>query len=191
MDVTAAALSGPRIRLRELRESDLTDLVAWWQDPAVLITQTSGPFHPRPADAVADQFRLWSRNDGADTGFSVEHDGELIGHAALFGATAHNRAALFAILIGPPYQNRGLGTETTRAMLRYGFDELGLHRIGLVVNGFNERGIATYRKAGFVEEGRVREAVFRGGAWHDQVHMGVLAREWRAAGRGVNAPGRP
>jgi RimJ/RimL family protein N-acetyltransferase len=181
MDVTARALTGPRIRLRELRESDLGDLVAWWQDPEVMITQTSGPFHPRPADAVADQFRLWSRNDGTDAFFAVEHEGVLAGHTALFGANAHNRAALFAILLGPPHQNKGLGTETTRVMLRYGFDELGLHRIGLIVNGFNERGIATYRKAGFREEGRLREAVYRAGAWHDQVHMGILAREWREA----------
>jgi RimJ/RimL family protein N-acetyltransferase len=188
MDVTAAALSGPRIRLRELRESDLADLVAWWQDPAVLITQSSGPFHPRPAESLADQFRLWSRNEGADVGFAVEHEGVLIGHVALFGATVHSRAAVYAILIGPPHQNRGLGTEATRTMLRYGFDELGLHRIGLMVNGFNERGIATYRKAGFVVEGRVREAVFRSGAWYDQVYMGILASEWRRAISGEADP---
>jgi RimJ/RimL family protein N-acetyltransferase len=181
MDVTADALRGPRIRLRELRDSDLDELIAWWQDPEVLISQTGGPFHPRPSGSLADQFRLWSRNDGIDAGFAVEHEGVLIGHVALFGANAHNRAATYAIVIGPPHQNRGLGTETTRVMLRYGFDELGLHRIGLTVNGFNERGIAAYRKAGFVEEGRVREAIFRAGAWHDQVHMGILAREWRAA----------
>jgi RimJ/RimL family protein N-acetyltransferase len=183
VDVTAQALRGPRIRLRELRESDLGDLVAWWQDPDVLINQTGGPFHPRPFDSLADQFRNWSRNDGIDAGFSVEHDGVLVGHVALFGANAHSRAALFAILIGPPHQNKGLGTETTKVMLRYGFDELGLHRIGLMANGFNERGLAAYRKAGFVEEGRTREAIFRSGAWHDQVQMGILAREWRAAQR--------
>jgi ribosomal protein S18 acetylase RimI-like enzyme len=77
-------------------------------------------------------------------------DGVLAGHAALFGATAHNRTATFAIMIGPPHQNRGLGTEATRLALRFGFDELGLHRIQLVVNGFHERGIATYKKVGFV-----------------------------------------
>jgi RimJ/RimL family protein N-acetyltransferase len=180
MEVTAGALAGPRVRLRELRESDLGDLVAWWQDPEMLISQTGGPFHPRPFDSQAEQFRVWSRNEGTDVGFSVEHDGVLIGHVGLFGANAHNRAATFAILIGRPHQNQGLGTETTRAVLRYGFDELGLHRIGLTVNGFNERGIATYRKAGFVVEGRVREAIFRSGAWHDVIHMGILAGEWRA-----------
>jgi RimJ/RimL family protein N-acetyltransferase len=183
MSVTAAALTGDRVRLRELRESDLDHLVAWWQDPDLMVTQTSGPYHARMAAPIAEQFRTWSRNDGTDAGFVIETraDGVAIGHAALFGANAHNRTATFAIMIGPPHQNLGLGTEATRLVLRFGFDELGLHRIQLVANDFNERGLATYRKVGFVEEGRSREAIFRSGAWHDQVHMGILAREWRAA----------
>jgi RimJ/RimL family protein N-acetyltransferase len=177
-------LTGERLRLRELREEDLSDLVAWWQDPDVLVTQTSGPMHPRPADAIADQFRGWNRNAGVDAGLTVttRDAGALIGHVALFGADAHNRTATFAIIIGPPHQGNGYGTEATRMMLRYGFAELNLHRIQLTVLGFNQRAIHTYEKAGFVEEGRDREAVFRSGRWHDQVRMSVLAREWWAAG---------
>jgi RimJ/RimL family protein N-acetyltransferase len=182
VDVTADALTGDRVRLRELRESDLDDLVSWWQDPELMVAQTAGPFHPRMAAPIADQFRMWCRNDGTDAGFVIEThaDGAVVGHTALFGATAHSRTATFAIMIGPPHQNRGLGTEAIRLILRFGFDELGLHRIQLVANGFNARAIATYRKVGFVEEGRSREAVFRSGTWHDQVHMGLLAHEWRA-----------
>jgi len=178
-----SVLTGDRIRLRELREDDLTDLVAWWQDPDVLVAQTSGPMHPRPADAIAEQYRLWSRNAGTDAGFVLvsRDEGTVLGHVALFGANAHNRAATFAIIVGPPHQGKGYGTEATRLMLGYGFGELGLHRIQLTVAGFNERAIHTYGKTGFVEEGRDREAVFRAGEWHDQVRMGILSREWRAA----------
>lgn len=177
------ALTGDRIRLRELREDDLAVLVPWWQDPDVMVTQTSGTLHPRSADAIAEQFRGWSRNTGIDAGLTVvsRDEGTVLGHAALFGADAHNRTATFAIVIGPPHQGQGYGTEATRLMLRYGFSELGLHRIQLVANGFNERAIHTYAKVGFVEEGRDREAVFRGGAWHDLVRMGILDHEWRAA----------
>ena len=39
--------------------------------------------------------------------------------------------------------------------------------------------VTTYRRAGFVEEGRAREAVFREGGWQDKVQMGILDREWR------------
>ena len=176
-------LTGSRIRLRELRDDDLTDLVTWWQDPDVMVTQTAGPFHPRPADAIADQFRAWNRNAGTDTGLTIVHRSEntVLGHVALFGADAHNRTATFAIIVGPPHQGQGYGSEATALMVRYGFAELGLHRIQLAVAGFNERAIHTYAKAGFLEEGRDREAVFRNGRWHDQVRMGILDREWLAA----------
>jgi RimJ/RimL family protein N-acetyltransferase len=176
-------LIGRRIRLRELRDDDLTDLVAWWQDPEVMVTQTAGPFHPRPADAIADQFRAWNRNTGTDTGLTITHlsEGTVLGHVALFGADAHNRTATFAIIVGPPHQGQGYGSEATAVMVNYGFAELGLHRIQLAVAGFNERAIHTYEKAGFVVEGRDREAVFRNGRWHDQIRMGILDREWRAA----------
>jgi RimJ/RimL family protein N-acetyltransferase len=36
-------LTGERIRLRELRDEDLPDLVAWWQDPDLMVSQTAGP----------------------------------------------------------------------------------------------------------------------------------------------------
>jgi RimJ/RimL family protein N-acetyltransferase len=183
MDHLADPLTSERLRLRELRDGDLDELVAWWQDPAVAVTQSSGPVHPKPAATVAETFRLWSGNKGVDAGLVVTHKvaGTVLGHVALFGADAHNRTATYAIIVGPPHQGQGYGTEATRLTLRYGFDELGLHRIQLSVIGYNERGIATYKKAGFVEEGRSRESMFRGGKWHDQVHMGVLDHEWRAA----------
>jgi len=173
-------LEGDRVRLRELRDGDLDELVAWWQDPSVARLQSTLPVHPRPASAVAEQFRLWSGNQGTDAGLVVEHkqEGTLLGHVALFGADAHNRTATFAIIIGPPHQGLGYGAEAIRLMVGYGFTELGLHRVQLGVVGFNQRAITAYEKAGFVEEGRARESLFREGHWHDQVHMGVLAREW-------------
>jgi RimJ/RimL family protein N-acetyltransferase len=183
MDLAGNPLVSARLRLRELRDADLGDLVAWWQEPEVSVSQGSGPIHPRPAAAVAEQFRLWSGNQGTDAGLVVttRQEGTVIGHVALFGATVHNRTATYAIMIGPPHQGQGYGTEATRMMLRYGFAELGLHRIQLGVMGYNERGINTYKKAGFIEEGRSRETVFRGGIWYDHVHMGILAHEWHAA----------
>ncbi|GAA2626872.1 GNAT family N-acetyltransferase [Paractinoplanes durhamensis] len=179
---TTNALTGARIRFRELREVDLADLVTWWQDPDVLISQTNGPLHPRPADAIAEQFRAWNRNQGTDAGFIVvtRDGGTMLGHVSLWGADVHNRTATFAIIIGPPHQGQGYGGEATRLMVRYGFTELNLHRIQLSVLGYNERALHTYAKAGFTDEGRDREAVFRGGRWHDQVRMGILDHEWHS-----------
>lgn len=175
-------LTGQLVGLRILREADLDSLVAWWSDPQTMARQTHGPFVARPAADVAAMFRGWSANDGADAGLAVVElaTGELIGHVALFGATVKDRCATLGIMIGAPHQGRGLGTDAVRTIVEYGFTELGLHRIHLSVNSDNPAAIAAYRKAGFVEEGRLREAFFRSGRWHDDVKMGMLAREYRA-----------
>lgn len=182
-------LTGRLVRLRELREEDLTELVAWWTDQTVAVTQVTGPTHPRPAPALADMFRGWSRNDGADIGLSVtsRKNGRLVGHIGLHGTTVKDRCATLAVLIGSEHQNRGYGTDAVQTIVRYAFVELGLHRVELGVSGFNERGIAAYRKAGFVEEGRRREAVYRSGAWYDDVLMGQLRTDWEAANRTLSS----
>ena len=60
----------------------------------------------------------------------------------------------------------------------HAFEELNLHRVSLRVYTFNERAMKSYAKLGFVEEGRLRQAMFRHGAWHDVVLMAILADEW-------------
>ena len=67
-----------------------------------------------------------------------------------------------------------------RIILGYGFREMGLHRIQLGVAPFNPAGIRAYEKAGFVEEGRLRESVLHDGRWYDEVLMSVLDHEWAA-----------
>lgn len=185
------AVTGRLVGLRVVQESDLESFAAWWSDPATLARQTNGWLVAKPAADVAETFRGWSANEGADAGLAVVElaTGKLIGHASLFGATVKDRCATLGVMIGAPYQGRGLGTDAVRAMVDYGFTDLGLHRIQLSVNGDNPAAIAAYRKAGFVEEGRLRETFFRGGRWHDSVKMGILDREYQAARSGVEVTG--
>lgn len=181
--INIAPLSGPRVRLRALRDEDLPVLCAWWSDPEVAAYLVGSVPSPKPARDLAEMFTLWGKNDGASCGFCVtgRDDDALIGHAALYGATLPHLCATFAIVIGPGYQDRGLGTEATRVVVDFGFAELGLHRIELGVFAFNPRAVATYEKVGFVMEGVRRQAIYRSGAWHDHVTMGILRSEWERA----------
>ena len=122
-------------------------------------------------------FTNWSRNDSSSgAAFCVETvEGELVGHVALWGADVRNRCATFAIVIAPQHQSQGLGTEATRLMMNYGFNELGLHRIELQVSADNTRGVAAYQRAGFAQEGLLRSKLFYGGQFHDQVVMAALS----------------
>ncbi len=164
------------MRLRELQDGDLSRLVAWWRDPEV--ARFNDRIQPRPSSSLEEMFKSWSSNDSSGgAALCVETvEGELVGHVALWGAEGRNRCATFAIVIGPEHQSRGLGTEATRLMMSYGFDELGLHRIELQVNADNPRGVAAYRRAGFEHEGVLRSKLFYAGQFHDQVVMAASGR---------------
>ena len=109
-------------------------------------------------------------------------DGRHIGNTNLFNVTPENRCAELGIMIGEKdCWSQGYGSDALRTLLPFGFEEMNLHRIALNAFAFNARGIACYRKVGFVEEGRLRERIFTEGAYHDLLEMSVLRHEWEAS----------
>ncbi|RWB78557.1 MAG: N-acetyltransferase [Mesorhizobium sp.] len=104
--------------------------------------------------------------------------GCFVGHVRLHGIDWHDKRAALAIGIDDPaYLGRGYGAEAIRLVLGYAFGR-GLHRVSLRVLSSNSRAIACYRKCGFVEEGREREAALVSGSWQDDIIMGLLDREF-------------
>lgn len=82
------------------------------------------------------------------------------------------------------FWGQGYGTDAMRVLLRFAFGELNLKRVSLDVFEYNPRAIRSYEKAGFVYEGRQRQALEREGRRWDMVFMGILSEEWEA-----NQPG--
>jgi diamine N-acetyltransferase len=102
-----------------------------------------------------------------------------IGYTSLVHIDYRNRRAEFEILIGDrDFHGKGYGAEVTTLMLDYAFSKLGLHSVVLEVASHNEAGIRAYRRAGFREIGRRREAFLMEGQWHDKVYMDILESEF-------------
>jgi RimJ/RimL family protein N-acetyltransferase len=105
-------------------------------------------------------------------------DGRAIGSCGYFKYSGRNRSCDVGIWIGEAdARGQGYGTEAMRLLLWYLFRQMGLHRVALLVLSDNAAAIASYRKCGFREEGRDREAVFKDGGWVDSLRMGVLEHE--------------
>jgi RimJ/RimL family protein N-acetyltransferase len=108
-------------------------------------------------------------------------DGQQIGNCGLHEASSENRSAWLGIMIGEKeYWSRGYGSDALLTLLRFAFEEMNLNRVHLSVFDFNARGMASYRKCGFIEEGRMREAHYADGAYHDIVVMAILRDEFFA-----------
>ena len=170
---------GKKARLRSFREDDLKNVVAWVNNPIV----TRYLAQMRPFSVVEERAWLDSamRNDDpAAVRFVIEtSDGEYAGSTGLKNIDTRNRSAEAGIVIGRPEDwGRGVGTEAMQLLLRHAFEEMNLHRVLLRVFTFNERALRSYVKIGFVEEGRLRQSLYRHGEWHDTVLMAILADEY-------------
>jgi RimJ/RimL family protein N-acetyltransferase len=135
------------------------------------------------------QLREWgaTRKDEhgrADWAIIRVEDGAYVGDCALNNLSPQDASANYRIaLVNSTQMGHGYGTEATRLVVDYALDVVGLHRVSLEVYAFNEPGRRTYAKSGFVEEGRLREALCWEGEWHDAIVMSILAgdpRPWHA-----------
>jgi RimJ/RimL family protein N-acetyltransferase len=106
-------------------------------------------------------------------------EGQHIGNINLFKAQPEEQKCELGIMIGEKmHWSKGYGTDALRTLVRFAFDEMNMQRVELTVYHFNDRGQAAYRKAGFVEEGRRRDAIYTEGAYHDLIVMSVLRDGW-------------
>lgn len=177
-----SVLVGELVRLRSVRDEDLQRLARWEMDPATVATLSNWVICPSEATA-RERIAKWCANDNNDVGFAIETLGDppvLVGSIHLAGARPKDRRATLGIALAREHIGHGYGTDATRVLADYAFREMGLHRIQLAVAPFNRAGVRAYEKAGFVEEGRHREAVWHDGRWYDEVLMSLLDHEWAA-----------
>ena len=147
-----------------------------WHEPPQSLAEREAEF-----DAAAS-----AEKDPTSLSFIVEAEGRPIGDINLFHIDQRNRQASVGISLWRPQdRGQGYGSDAMRAVLRWAFDQMNLHRIELSVAPYNDAAVAVYRKLGFVDEGRRREAHFEDGAYVDDVLMGLLAREFRQRDAGA------
>ncbi|MET9829208.1 GNAT family protein [Streptomyces sp. NPDC006385] len=174
-------LTGDTTVLRPFTEADAAVMGDIIEDPEVLRFTDESP----SGELTPERLRAWygtrsEQPDRLDLAVTDRATGELVGEVVLYEWNAAARSCEFRTLIGPRGRGRGLGTEATRLIVGYGFEQLGLHRIQLEAYGHNHRALRVYEKVGFVVEGVRREADLRDGQWVDWVVMAILDREWEA-----------
>jgi RimJ/RimL family protein N-acetyltransferase len=108
-------------------------------------------------------------------------EGVHIGNIDLRDVQPENRTAEIGIMIGEKrYWSQGYGSDAVRTLTRFAFRVMNLQRVHLRTYEYNERGQAAFRKAGFVEEGRLRQHIYMEGRYWDVVLMGCLREEFEA-----------
>jgi RimJ/RimL family protein N-acetyltransferase len=173
-------LRGELVYLRAPERADVATFVRWFNDADVLRNLAMNA----PMGEAAENIwfdRMLERQGSTDFHFVIclLADDRGIGTTGLHGIDHVNGSAEFGIAIGETDEwDKGYGTDALRAICDFGFGELRLERIGLLVYAGNARGRRAYEKAGFTLEGTLRHAHFARGQ-HEDVHvMSLLRDEW-------------
>jgi RimJ/RimL family protein N-acetyltransferase len=106
--------------------------------------------------------------------------GELAGDCMLFWHSQEHQQGEVGYVFNPAFQGRGLATEAVGALLRLGFDGLGLHRITGRLDARNVASARVLERAGLRREAHLVENEFVKGEWTDEVIYAMLRTEWAA-----------
>lgn len=170
---------GKKTLLRAIEPADLPLLLQWANDPG--IQSGLGGWHfPSSAEDQRKWYASFSLGS-KDQRFAIETEEHgLIGTANLVDLDWKNRNAFHGLLLGnKDIRGRGYGVDVVLAIMRYAFDELGLHRLDGSMIAYNEASLKLYiGKCGWKEEGRQRDWYFRGGRCWDRILVGITRQDY-------------
>lgn len=164
-------LSGDRVTLNTGQLDDYAFVEELHNDPAT--RHQAGISLPWIRTAVAELVE--EREDVAI--FLVCRDGTGIGSVLLADIDTQADKVELGYTIHPIEQNAGYATEAVRLCLRHAFDDSGLERVWAQVNDGNEASKRVLEKAGFQQEGLLRNHEYANGHRVDVHYYGLLLSE--------------
>jgi ribosomal-protein-alanine N-acetyltransferase len=181
-------LAGPRVELRPLRGSDFD---AWrdvrtrsrdWLEPWEPLSEPGSPDPVIDAEAFRARCGAWERQRHFDTAYGFGLfllDGSLIGEVSL-GSVQRGpfQSAFVGYWVDALHAGQNLIPEGVAVILRYGFEELHLHRIEAAIVPRNAASRRVAEKLGLREEGLAARFLQIRGEWEDHVRYAITAEEW-------------
>ncbi|ADB30644.1 GCN5-related N-acetyltransferase [Kribbella flavida DSM 17836] len=173
-----------RLDLRPHRRDDLADLFAFHSRPEV-VRYTPWPVRDLEQTRVAleaklDRHTLTEEGQWLVLAIELRETGTVIGEVLLKWASRADRQGELGFALHTDYHGRGLAAEAAEAMLRLGFDELGLHRICAVVVAGNTASARLLERLGMRREAHFVHNAFFKGQWIDELVFAFRDDEWRA-----------
>ena len=164
------------VELRAIERADLAQLRDWRN----ALRKNFRQWYPL---GMEDQEAWFSRIQSREREVmhAVWADGVLIGVVGLTYIDWRVRKAEASIYIGAAgHRGKGYGKAALEALLYFGFDTAGMHRIYAEIFEDNAESIGLFESCRFAREGTQRDAHFGDGRWQDVRMYGLLEPAWRS-----------
>ncbi|TLS49572.1 GNAT family N-acetyltransferase [Paenibacillus antri] len=174
-----------RLTIRDFVFDDWKEVHAYASSSLVATHMIWGPNTEAETQSFIERtFEMQNQTPRKDYELAVtlSSGGELIG-----GVGLHVEAVgvgEIGYCLNPQYWRKGFASEAAREILRFGFSDLGLHRMYATCRPENVGSASVMKKIGMTYEGHLREHLFAKGKWHDSYQYSILAKEWFALEKG-------
>lgn len=124
--------------------------------------------------------RFFNEKQRIRWGIAQKHNNSLIGHCGFFDIDKSNCCAEVSYCLKSGLWGQGIMTEVLDVILKFGFEDYGLNRIVAKVLTGNIGSIKVLQKLGFVQEGLLRESLYKNGKYHDLITFSILKSEYHS-----------
>jgi RimJ/RimL family protein N-acetyltransferase len=173
-----------RLLLRPFEACDFDALFAIESRADVVRFLYHEPRTPEEARGVLERrIAATSLTDEGDTlsvAVVVRATGEMIGDCMLHWSSRLHQLGEVGFALHPDHHGHGYAAEAARALVDYGFSEVGLHRIIGRLEARNTASARVLEKLGMRREALLIENEFVKGEWQSELVYAILEREWRA-----------
>lgn len=172
-------IEGRYTGLRAIEREDLPQLLVWRNHPDLR------RFFREYRELSSDHQKAWyenvALNDSGTRMFAIVEleTGNLLGACGLCYINWVNRNADFSIYLGAEgmYIDETLAPDAARVMIRYGFEELNLHRLWAEIYDIDTPKIKLFNTLGFTQEGRHRQTHWTENRWADSLFFSLLSTD--------------
>ena len=174
------SLTTNRLFLRHIQPTDAEDLFATFADEEAM--QFYGHEPHRSVDethALIEQIQArYGRREAIRWGITLKGQDRVIGSCGFHHFDTGFHRAETGYELQRAFWGQGVMTEAVSAILTYGFDFMGLHRVEAIIDIANERSKGLLLKLGFSYEGNLRQRYFFRDRFEDEHFFGLLREEW-------------
>ncbi len=171
-------LETPRLILRRLEMRDAPDLFDYSRDPQVAkhVLWDAQTSVSEARAYVRYMLRRYRAGEPASWGIEEKETGRVVGTIGYMWYQRDNNACEVGYSLARRRWNRGYMTEALAEVLRFSFEELGVHRVEAQHEVENAASGAVMRKCGMRKEGTLRGRLYNKGRYVD-VDLYAMLRE--------------
>lgn len=171
-----------RLLLRPLRMTDADDLLEY-QSNAEIVRYI--PWPERSYEQVVEALQRaidGAKSELVDEGdyliLGWEFEGKIIGQSNMGLQSKRDKCADIGWVTHQDYQRQGFAYEATVALMRYGFEKFGLHRMIANIDTRAKGSALLAEKLGMRREAEFKQAEFFKGDWCDMWLYAILETEF-------------